>query len=269
MIARVALLTSALLTITFASNAWGLPAYSRLYQAKYGYQTSCALCHTAGGGSSTTPYGRDFLRAGANSQAFVRIEGKDSDQDGISNLDEIKAKSNPGDAKSIPGQTGDWLSQATLVALPEKELKRLFPTADALSSLDGTLKSDQVTSVEGRLGVPLTDDDKVPTFYFASKGGKKFGVAQFISANSPAGLISIAVALDTNAVVTAVHILKNPGNKAIESSEFLKQFIGKTQADKISMGEDIQATKGGEGNSKELALAVKKAILTMNIVFKR
>lgn len=256
------------LSAFFGNEAWALPAYSRLFQAKYGYPVSCALCHTSGGGSSTTDYGRDFLRAGANSSAFAKIEGKDSDQDGFKNIDEIKAKSNPGDARSKPGNLGDWLSASLVIALPEKQLRKIFPDAETLSSLDGTLKEDQVRAVEAILGAPLTDEDKVPSFYFALKGGKKFGVAQFVSAKTSEGLVSIAVALDTNAEVTAVTLLKNPGSKVLESSVFLKQFVGKTQADKLMIGQDIQSAKGAESSSKAIGMAVKRAIIVMNEVFR-
>ncbi len=249
------------------SAAFALPVYSRIFQAKYGYRVGCNLCHTAGGGSTTTDYGRDFLRAGANFGAFSKLEGRDSDGDGSPNLDEIKRKSNPGDARSLPKAPGDWLGEADKVPVPQKDLKQLFADADAFAALEGSLKAAQVGGVEAQLGLKLTDEDKVPTFYFALKAGKKYAVAQFVSVATPKGPMSVAVALDTRAAVTAVRILKNPDDKAVEGAAFLKQFRGKRQGDALLVGKDIVSASGNQSLSQEVATAVHKASAIMNAVF--
>jgi hypothetical protein len=250
-----------------ASQANALPAYSRLHQAKYGYRPSCKLCHTSGGGSAVTDYGRDFLRAGANMGAFAKIENKDSDSDGILNIDEIKAKSNAGDPRSIPAKSGDWLASANETFIPQENLKPLFPSADSYAAIEGTLKPEQVSAVEKRVGKSLGDDDKVPTFYFAIKDGKRFGVAQFVAATTPSGIVSIAVAMDTKATITGVRILKNAASKAIEDPVFLSQFAGKKLDDAIQIGADLKAAPNAESDSKEVAVAVKKAVAIINAVF--
>jgi hypothetical protein len=255
------------LSILSTHSAFALPAYSRLFQSKYSYRPSCNLCHSAGGGSTVTNYGRDFLRAGANLQAFLKIEGKDSDGDGVLNLAEIQAKSNPGDSRSMPGKVGDWLADAAQIPVPEKELKKLFPGASAFSAQEGTLSAAQTQALEARIGKPLTDEDKVPTFYFGLTDGKRSSVAQFVSAVSPKGPISIAVAVNIQATVLAVRILKNPAVKAIEDPAFLKQFIGKTQADSLIVGTDLKTAQGDTALSTEVALAVRKAVLMINTVF--
>jgi hypothetical protein len=93
-----------------AGRVQALPAYDRLFKQKYQYSTNCAACHISGGGSQNTGYGRDFLGAGATLEAFDRIAKMDSDGDGFSNIDEIQARSNPGDSKSTPKTPGDWLA---------------------------------------------------------------------------------------------------------------------------------------------------------------
>ena len=260
----------ALITILWAlttPNANALPAYSRLSQAKYGYRASCMLCHTAGGGSAVNEYGRDFLRAGANMPAFGKIEQLDSDGDGATSLNEILARSNPGDSRSTLSNPGDWLSSGETVPIPKDDLKKLFPSADAFSAIEGTLKEAQVKSVETATGSNLNDEDKVPTFYFALKSGKKFAVAQFVSAKSPKGPMSLAVAMDVGASVTNVRVLKNPASKAIEDSSFLKQFSGKGKSDSLNVGTDVKAAPGEEALSREIAFSVRKAVLIINAVF--
>ena len=249
------------------SVAFALPAYSRLFQAKYAYRVGCNLCHTGGGGSAVTEYGRDFLRAGANFSAFLKLEGRDSDGDGELNLAEIKKKSNPGDARSLSNSPGDWLGEADKAPVPQKELKQLFPDAEAFAALEGSLKAGQIGPVESRLKSTLSDEDRVPTFYFAIKGGKKYAVAQFVSAVTPKGPVSVAVALDTRATVTAVRILKNPDDRAVEDQAFLKQFRGKRQGDAFVVGNDLVAASGAPRVSQEVATAVHKASAIMNVVF--
>lgn len=247
--------------------AQALPAYSRLYEGKYGYRPSCAVCHTQGGGSTITDYGRDFLRAGANFGAYAKVEAKDSDGDGASNLDEIKARSDAGDARSTPAKPGDWLADAQKVPVPTEQLRKLFPDAEGFTALEGTLSAAQVATVVERTGATLDDEDKLPTFYFAVKGGRKVAVAQYVSARSPRGPISLAVAMDTNATVTGVRVLKNPGPKAVEAADFLAQFTGKRLGDGLVVGTDLRAAAGAEDASREIAAAVGKAIAVINVVF--
>lgn len=52
-----------------------------------------------GGADNVNPYGADF---GKNNHDFGAIEPLDSDGDGVSNINEIKAGSFPGDPKDKP-----------------------------------------------------------------------------------------------------------------------------------------------------------------------
>ncbi|MFZ5477620.1 MAG: hypothetical protein ACOZNI_12660 [Myxococcota bacterium] len=269
--ARLAVVVAGLVAVALSASrpAQALPAYSRLYEGKYGYRPSCVVCHTAGGGSTVTDYGRDFLRAGANFGAYAKVEGADSDGDGARNLDEIQARSDAGDARSTPAKPGDWLADALKVPVPTDQLKKLFPDAEGFTALEGTLSAAQVATVEQRTGAKLDDEDRLPTFYFAVKGGKKVAVAQYVSARSPKGPISLAVAMDTGATVTGVRVLKNPGPKAIEAADFLAQFRGKRPGDGLVVGKDLQMAAGAEDASREVAVAVAKAIAIIQAVFGR
>jgi hypothetical protein len=257
------------LTLALIPPARALPAYSRLYQAKYSYRPSCAACHTSGGGSTVTEYGRDFLRGGANYAAFAKIEGKDSDIDGVLNLAEITARANPGDARSTPSTLGDWLAGAVVVPVPTDQLKTLFPAADSFGAVEGTLNATQAASVAANASVTLTEEDKVPTFYFASLGGKKFAVAQYVSAASAQGPISLAVCMDVGGSVTAVKVLKNPAAKGIEEAGFLGQFVGRRLADAPTLATSVSSAPGAPAESLAVASAVAKAIATINAVFSK
>jgi hypothetical protein len=99
----IALLSAVLSAIGFA--AWSPPAqstpeYLNAFNEKYGTTgsklDSCVTCHSsqAASADNLNPYGTDF--AGANHD-FGAIEAKDSDGDGVTNVDEIKKGTFPGD----------------------------------------------------------------------------------------------------------------------------------------------------------------------------
>ena len=104
----ISLLSGVMSAVGFAvlsSPAQSTPDYLSQFNAKY--QTtgskldSCMTCHNSAAPSkeALNPYGTDF---GANNHDFAAIEGKDSDGDGVTNLDEIKAETFPGDPNDKP-----------------------------------------------------------------------------------------------------------------------------------------------------------------------
>ena len=89
------------------SPAQSTPEYLSQFNARYKTQgshlDSCLTCHTSqsGGAENMNPYGKDF---GAANHDFGAIEPKDSDGDGFSNVDEIKAGTFPGDPNENPNK---------------------------------------------------------------------------------------------------------------------------------------------------------------------
>jgi hypothetical protein len=194
--------------VLVTTPSWALPAYARLVKQTYGYSVSCVMCHTKEGGSAVTSYGKDFQRNGTSLLALRRIESKDSDRDGVSNLEELQAKSNPGDSVSIPANPGNWLlNSGESAAIPLKELKAGFSDAEGFTVLEGTLKPEQIKAIETNLGTPLLDEDKMPVFYFAVKtvGNKKikYGVAQFLRTEK----FTLLVGVNLKSEVVFVHII--------------------------------------------------------------
>jgi len=55
--------------------------------------------------NTLTAYGIDYRNNGRSAAALAAIEKLDSDGDGVSNIDELAAFSNPGDARQVPGMT--------------------------------------------------------------------------------------------------------------------------------------------------------------------
>ncbi len=85
--------------------------FKQLYAPKEGTDLAkampCLVCHTKMPADKTVnPYGTDVGKAAGGKpiaqSAFRAVEKLDSDKDGFSNLDEIKAGTLPGDPKSKP-----------------------------------------------------------------------------------------------------------------------------------------------------------------------
>ncbi len=253
------------------SQAWALPAYRRLWQRTYGYNVSCGICHVRGGGSELTGYGKDFQRFGTTPGAFKAIADRDSDGDGIKNLNEITAKSNPGDPRSTPTNPTDWLQHIEESMLPLDQLVKLFPGAKTFSSLEGTLADSQVRQVEGLLGSRLSEEDAVPTFYFAvEKQGdrlKRTGVSLFVVPAGGEDKLIVAVAADLSGKVISVVLVQNKLDKKLADRKFLEQFIRKSANDSLALGKDIEPLPGLESPSAMVAGSVKKALLVIGAVF--
>ena len=55
------------------SQAMALPQYQRLLKQEYGFKAPCATCHSQGGGSSLSVYGKAFERGGKSRMAISTI----------------------------------------------------------------------------------------------------------------------------------------------------------------------------------------------------
>lgn len=107
---RFLFIVSALLV---PAAAIALPAMVKTFQTQYSpakgsalAKAGCAVCHV-GATAKLNSYGTDLKAAMAAQKskaltpsALKAVEAKDSDKDGVTNIDEIKAGKLPGDAKS-------------------------------------------------------------------------------------------------------------------------------------------------------------------------
>jgi hypothetical protein len=83
------------------STAWGRSDFLERFNDTYGTRgtalETCTTCHSTV--PDLNPYGEDYRDNGFD---FDAIEQKDSDGDGFSNIDEINARSLPGDSENVP-----------------------------------------------------------------------------------------------------------------------------------------------------------------------
>lgn len=258
----------------FSESSWALPSHRRLWERKYGYAVSCTLCHSKGGGSQLGAYGEDFQRFGMTPGAFLSIEKKDSDKDGAVNIDEIRAKSNPGDFLSTIQTPTDWLSRIEESMLPLDELKKIFPEIIKFSVLEGTLYPEQTKEIETKLNKKLSEADAVPTFYFAVKDLEskptRTGVAIFSTPITNPEKLIVGIGVDLSGKIKNVILLKNKLSKNLDDKKFLDQFKEKTFESALQINKDIQpATASSVTESDQVIEAVKKSLLIIRIVFNK
>ena len=68
-------------------------------------KAKCAVCHVkTNGEGGQNAYGKMLEKKKACNDSLKAIEKKDADKDGFTNIDEIKAGTLPGDAKSKPAK---------------------------------------------------------------------------------------------------------------------------------------------------------------------
>ena len=109
---KITAMVTGLMLLTSAAIA--LPPMLKVFETNYKpvkngklVKARCAVCHTAMGKTALNAYGKDLKAQIGETKTVTAdnlkaIEAKDSDGDGVSNIDEIKADSLPGDAKSKP-----------------------------------------------------------------------------------------------------------------------------------------------------------------------
>ncbi len=108
--ASLALLASLAVSTTLLGSLADQKGFVEKYPEAKAKLGKCTTCHVKGlpkkEDHELNPYGKELLTTAPDPKAekktydFAKIEGADSDGDGVKNLDEIKAGTNPGDPKS-------------------------------------------------------------------------------------------------------------------------------------------------------------------------
>jgi len=151
------------------STAWGRSDFLEKFNDKYGTRGSaldtCTTCHSTI--PSLNPYGEDYRNNGSD---FDAIEQKDSDDDGFSNIDEINARSLPGDSGDVPssedGDSGCFIATAAYGTPAEPTLTLGLAAALALVLLFGTGLMALVSTL-------LFSNHRAETFPHASRGMRR------------------------------------------------------------------------------------------------
>lgn len=145
---------------------------------------------------------------------------------------------------------------------PGKRLAETFPEAQKFTLKQVVLTPDQVSWIEKNLGEAVRTEDRSPTFYVATgKEGRSAGVVLFLDAAGTNGKIELGLSVDPEGKVLRVVLFENAESSAVTSESFLSQFKGKKAADKLEVGEDVDAPSGNERGAQILATAVRRGLL--------
>jgi len=252
-----------LFVLAIFSSVLSFPSKWRLFELKYGYRTSCNACHINGGGTENNDYGEGFHHQGENLAALAALENLDSDQDGFSNIEEIKAKSNPGDPRSTPKSPGNFRSQQEAEFVPKKLLEKLFTVPVTFQISYATLDSGRAQEFQKQVGLKLTEDERVPTFYQVYSTGsplEKIGtVLLFFEMENHKHLMG-GVACDTTGKITKLAVFKQQVKKGLPLADFTKQFLGKNAKSEFKIGQDLKAIPEFTTFSQKVADYAKKSV---------
>ena len=131
-------------TPTASAKSSFLTSFNQHYDTAGTRLDSCTTCHNGGGGN---PYGRAYF---GNGRDFTAIENLDSDEDGFTNLAEIKALTFPGDPDDHP--------QITSEIRPETTVNVTEPSANATPEQPATEVSvNNATQEQPTTGVPVSN----------------------------------------------------------------------------------------------------------------
>lgn len=239
-------LASSLGALLASSQALAEPAFARLYKQEYGYQPSCNACHKDGGGSPLNEYGKQFEQAKMNRAAFAAIAALDADADGHSNAEEAKAKSNPADSASKPGEIGDWLDTSNLIP---KAVQAVFEGVTKYKPLDAIFTAKEIKRAKA-MGVALSAADE-NTIYIPIAKGKAAGTAIIVPAQYQGKQYFVLLATDRGLTVTHA---KAVSTNHVEGAEKLAAYSA-------AIGKKVNQLAAGEGESLDAsaATALQKA----------
>ena len=162
----------------------------------------------------------------------------------------------------------------------DQALKQMFPDPAKVVPEAHLLTPAQAESAKVRLGGKwtlydaggkagaVTNSDSV-TFFYATKDGKKTGVAVVEVQPGKWGPVKYIVALDLTGKVNNLAVMSyvEQRGRPIATRRFLDQFIGKTGKSAITAGKDIDAVSGATISSRATAFAVKKVVVLYETVF--
>lgn len=122
--------------------------------------------------------------------------------------------------------------------------------------------------IERRIGQPLDPDENEMRFWPIIKNGKRVGTVASHLGKGDYGAIEVVMAIEDPpngpARIKNIKIQRDRERyrEALRSRAFLNQFIGKTAASPLRVGQDIKAAHSGAVKSSQVvALSVKKQLV--------
>ncbi len=154
---------------------------------------------------------------------------------------------------------------AEVYNLPESALARQFPGA-AVERKTVYLTQEQRRQLDARLGGP--SESRMNTFYVARKNGAVLGYGIFETHTVRTKDETLFIVVDTAGSIRHVELISffEPEDYR-PVQRWLALFLGKTEHDAISPGNDIAAISGASLTSRAVARSVRKVLMLYRFHF--
>jgi Na+-translocating ferredoxin:NAD+ oxidoreductase RnfG subunit len=174
---------------------------------------------------------------------------------------------------------GAMAARADVLCTKEDALASILGKDAKITAETRDLTPAQLSAAKERLGGSLVhhrdkaaapDESKASVeFDFATKDGKRTGVAIQDTEPGKWGPVAFMVGLDPQGKVTKVIVLSyvEKRGRPIARASWMSQFTGKTSKDPLTVGKDIVSVSGATISSSAAAFAVKKAIVLYEEVY--
>lgn len=138
------------------------------------------------------------------------------------------------------------------------------------------IQERQQLELQRSLGELLPDADQFEevsaegvTYYIGTKAGKAAGAIMVSAGNGYGGPVNVLVSIAMSGQIRAVRLNGHRetvgiGDK-VENPQFLGQFVNKTPADKVTIGQDVNAVSGATITSRGVAAGVRLALANFQI----
>ena len=163
---------------------------------------------------------------------------------------------------------------AFVLLTKEAALKKIFGSGSEITVETKVLEGQQLEDIKRRLGGKLVDyqagsesrrvaSKKRIDFHFASREGKKIGVAIIDVEPGKWGPVEFIIALNLQGVVKVVKVMsyQEKRGRPIARGSYMRQYRGKTSKSTLKVGKDITGISGATISSRSATFAVKKAIV--------
>ena len=147
-------------------------------------------------------------------------------------------------------------------------MKSFFPTSKKVSYKRFTLTPEDAKDIARRLGVESIKREWV--VYFAETDSRRDGYAILDEEKGMHDPIDFAVRFTEAGVVDRVEVMvyREAYGDEIRSTRFRAQFGGKTTADSITAGKDIDIVSGASISCRSMAVGVKRDLLVVQAALK-
>lgn len=156
----------------------------------------------------------------------------------------------------------------------EQALRQVFGKGADVTVETKKLAGEKLSTVKKRLGGKLvyyqvgSESERVASktkidFYFASKKGKRFGLAIIDVQPGKWGPVTYIIAITLKGAVKKVRVLEyvEKRGRPIARRSYMRQYVGKTSRSTLQVGRDITGISGATISSRATTFAVKKAIV--------